>query len=148
MDQKERQILVTIISTVLITGFYVWYVYQKHVVGNLEILNDFKFWGRSFLWLIPLSVVTQIVIHILYAIINRIVTNEDVPSKTDEMDKLIELKAIRISHLIFTFGFIGAIGLLAFGVKPYVMFIILFSSGFLASIVSEIVKLFYYRRGI
>jgi Na+/H+ antiporter NhaD/arsenite permease-like protein len=148
MDQKERQIVVTLISTVLVIGLYVLYVYQKQVAGNIEILNDFRFWGKSFLWLIPVSIVALIVIHIIYAIINRMVTKEDIPTVDDERDRMIELKAIRVSHWIFTTGFICAMGVLAFGAKPTLMFIILFSSGFGASIISELVKLYYYRKGI
>jgi hypothetical protein len=148
MDQKERQIIVTIICLVVTAGWYALHVYNKQIVGNVEIMNDFKFWGRSFLWLIPIAIIAQIVIHIIYAIINRIVTNEDTPTINDERDKLIELKAIRISHWIFTFGFILAMGSLAFSLPPYVMFITLFASGFGASIISELAKLYYYKKGI
>lgn len=148
MDQKERQIVVNLIATIITIGLYVLYVYQKKVAGNSEILNDFSFWGKSFLWLIPVSIVALIIVHIIYAIINKIVTNEDIPTVDDERDKLIELKSIRISHWIFILGFLTAMGLLAFGLKPYLMFIILFASGLLASIVSELAKLYYYRKGV
>jgi hypothetical protein len=148
MDQKERQILVTLICSVVTIVWYVLHVYHKQVVGNFEILNDFKFWGKSFLWLIPVAIVAQIIIHIIYAIINRIITNEDIPTKDDERDRLIELKSIRISHWIFITGFLFAMGSLAFGSQPKVMFITLFASGFGSSIISELVKLYYYQRGI
>ncbi len=148
MDQKERQILVTVISSVVIIGWYALHVYNKHIANNFDIMNDFKFWGKSFLGLIPVTIVAQIVIHIIYAIINKIVTNEDVPSKSDERDRLIELKATRISHWIFTTGFVCAMGSLAFGTQPKVMFITLFAAGFVSSIFSELIKLYYYRRGI
>lgn len=148
MDQKERQILVTVISSVVIIGWYTMHVYNNQIAGNIEILNDFRFWGKAFLWLIPVSIVAQIVIQIIYAIINRIVTNEDVPSKNDERDRLIELKSIRIAHWIFITGFVLAMGSLAFNMKPQVMFITLFASGFGASIISELAKLYYYRMGV
>ncbi len=147
MDQKERQILVSIISSVLIIGAYVLYVYQRQVAGNFEILDDFSFWGKTFLKLIPVAIVAQIVIHIIYAIINRIITNEDIPSKDDERDKLIELKSIQISHWIFVSGFVTAMVFLALGSKPSVMFITIFVSGFIACMVSEIAKFIFYRRG-
>jgi hypothetical protein len=69
------------------------------------------------------------------------------PSFTDERDKLIELKSIRIAHWIFIIGFMTAMGSLAFGMKPYVMFLTLISSGFLASLASEVAKIIYYRKG-
>jgi hypothetical protein len=147
MDQKERQILVSIISSILIIGAYVLYVYKRQVVGNFEVLDDFSFWGKTFLKLIPVAIMAQIVIHIIYAIINRIITNEDIPTKDDERDKYIELKSIRISHWIFVLGFVAAMVFLALGSKPSLMFIIIFVSGFISTIISEIAKFIYYRRG-
>jgi hypothetical protein len=148
MEQKEKQAIVSIIGSVLIIGIYTKYVYNNYIDGDLEILNDFQFWGKSFLYLIPVSIVAQIVIHIVFAIINRIVTREDMSDITDERDKLIELKSIRISHWIFVFGFMMAMGSLAMGMKPYVMFLTLISSGFLASLASEVAKIIYYRKGV
>ena len=60
----------------------------------------------------------QIIIHIIFAIINKMVTNEDMPTTDDERDKLIELKSIRISHWIFTIGFMLAMGSQAIDMKP------------------------------
>lgn len=148
MEHKEKQAIVSIIGSVLIIGIYSKYVYNNYIDGDLEILNDFQFWGKSFLYLIPITIVAQIVIHIVFAIVNRIVTQEDMSDLTDERDKLIELKSIRISHWIFVFGFMMAMGSLAMGMKPYVMFLTLISFGFLASLASEVAKIIYYRKGV
>jgi hypothetical protein len=147
MGHQEKQSIVSIIGSVLVIGFYSMYVYNNYIAGNPEILNDFTFWGKSFLYLIPVGIVVNIVIHIVFAIANRIVTQEDMPCFTDERDKIIELKSIRISHWIFILGFMLAMGSLAFGMKPYVMFLALISSGFLASIAEEVAKIIYYRKG-
>jgi hypothetical protein len=144
---REKRILVTLISSMLILGFYSLYVYQKYMAGNLDVINDFRFWGKAFLILIPVSIVAQIIIHIVFFIINKIVTNEDIPTITDERDKLIELKAIRISHWVFIFGFLLSMGSQAFGMPPFIMFITLIYSGFIAAIASEIAKIYYYRKG-
>jgi hypothetical protein len=144
---KEKRILVTLISSMLILGFYSLYVYQKYMAGNLDVINDFKFWGKAFLILIPVTISAQIIIHIIFIIINKIITNEDVPTISDERDKLIELKAIKLSHGLFTLGFALAMGSQAIGMKPWIMFITLICSGFFASIVSGIAKIYYYRKG-
>jgi len=147
MGQQEKQSIVSIIGSVLVIGFYSLYVYRNYIQADLELLNDFQFWGKSFLYLIPVAIVVQIVIQILFAIANRIITQEDLSDITDERDKLIELKSIRISHWIFVLGFMLAMGSLAMGMKPYVMFLTLISSGFVASLASEVAKIIYYRRG-
>jgi hypothetical protein len=148
MDQKEKQILVTSISMIAIFVCYSLYVYHNYIVGNLAILDDFRFWGKTFLILIPVTIVSQIIIHILFAIFNKIATNEDMDTKSDERDKLIDLKAIQISHWVFTLGFLVAMASLAFGMRPYVMFITLFASGLVSSLISEIAKIYFYRKGV
>jgi hypothetical protein len=148
MDQREKQIIVTLITTVLIFGFYSLHVYNKYIVSNPDIINEFRFWGKTFLILIPVSIIAQIVIHIVFAIINKIITDEDVPAINDERDKLIELKAIRISHWIFTLGFLLAMASQAIEMKPWVMFVALISSGFISGIASEGAKIYFYRKGV
>jgi hypothetical protein len=93
------------------------------------------------------AIAAQIVIHILFAIANKILTNEDMKDITDERDKLVDLKAIRISHWLFTLGFFLAMGSQAIGMQPWVMFITLILSGFISAIISESAKIWYYRKG-
>ncbi len=147
MDNKEKQILVTAISFILIFVIYSLHVYNKYIAVDFDILNDFKFWGKAFLILIPITIVVQIVIQILFAIVNKIVTDEDMETKTDERDKLIDLKAIRISHWIFTAGFMISMVTQVLGMEPYVMFLSLICSGFISAVVSEFAKVCFYRRG-
>ena len=148
MGHHEKQSIVSIIGSVLVIGFYSLFIYRNYIQADMGLLNDFQFWGKSFLYLIPVAIVVQIVIQILFAIANRIITREDMPDITDERDKLIELKSIRISHWIFIAGFMLAMGTLAVGMKPYVMFITLISSGFLSSLASEVTKIIHYRKGV
>ncbi len=147
MYPREKQILVSLINMILILGSYSLYIYYKYIAGNLAILNDFKFWGKAYLILIPVAIGAQIIIHIIFFIVNKIVTNEDAPTITDERDKLIELKAIKLAHWTFIAGFILSMGSQAIGMQPWVMFIALIYSGFLAAIVSETAKIYFYRKG-
>ena len=93
------------------------------------------------------TIISQIVIHIIFAIINKIVTNEDMSTKSDERDKLIELKAIRISHWIFTAGFLVSMTTQVIGMPPYAMFLTLVFSGFISAFISELAKIYFYRKG-
>ena len=148
MDNKVKQVIVTVTSMILIFVFYSIYVYNHHIAGDPEIINDFGFWGKMFLILIPVTIVAQIVIHIIFAIINKAVTNEDFETKSDERDKLINLKSIQVSHYIFTAGFLLAMVSQVVGMQPYVMFLTLVGTGFISGIVSELAKICYYRRGV
>lgn len=148
MDVKEKRILISLVSSALIMGFYAWHVYSRYIAGNPEILNDFSFWGKSFLILIPVAIVTQIIIQIVFAIYIHATSNEEIDPVDDERDKLIELKAIKISHYIFITGFALAMGSLTLRMQPWVMFVVLISSGFVATVVNEIARLYFYRKGV
>lgn len=148
MYRKETQVLITLISLILVPGIYALYVYNKFIIDHPDILNDFQFWGKRFIVLVPVMIVAMIIIHIIFAIINKMVTNENIPTENDEMDKLIELKSLRISHWTYSVGFLLAMGALAIGMQPWVMFVVLISSGFLGGIAESIAKIIYYRKGI
>lgn len=148
MYRRENRILFSLITTAVILGIYTLYVYNKHVDGNLEILNDLKFWGKTFLILVPIMIVAQIIIHIIFAIINKIITNEDIPTSEDEMDRLIELKSLRISRWVQSGLFFLAMGSLTLGMQIWVMFVLLISSCFVSSIVESIAQIYFYKRGV
>jgi hypothetical protein len=147
MDHKEKQSLVTAISLILIFALYSTVVYYNYIADSFAILDDFKFWGKAFLVLIAITIVSQIVIHIIFIIINKIVTNEDIETKTDERDKLIELKAMRIAHWVFSVGFLLSMISLALDMAPYIMLLSLICFGFIAGVISEFSKVYFYRKG-
>jgi len=148
MISKEKETVVNIISMAVILAIYSLYVYQNYLLKNPELINNFKFWGIAFLVLIPVSIVAQIIIHIVFGIFNKIVTNEDMHTgMNDERDKLIELKSIRIAHAVFTGGFLLAMGTQAAAMQPWVMFVTLIASGFTATLASGCAKIYFYRSG-
>lgn len=148
MSYQEKRSLGSIIGIILVLGLYGLFVYHRHHDLILKNPNDFKFWGKAFLILIPVQIVAQIIIQIILTIIHKITTNEDAPVFSDERDKLIELKATKISHWIFTIGFLVAMGSQAFGFQPWVMFITLVTFGFVAAVTDEGTKIYLYRKGV
>lgn len=148
MSFQEKQSILSLFNGIIILGFYSIYVYQKYLLSTPEIINDFKFWGKIFVILIPIVIVVQIVMHILFYIGNTIITRESPPEKQDEMDKLIELKSLRLSHWIFILGFFLAMGSQALGIANWVMFVCLIGSGFAAGFASDIAKIYFYRKGV
>jgi hypothetical protein len=147
MTYHERKSILTLVLSTLITIGYFSYVFMVQQEGNSEVLNDLQFWGRAVLILVPVQIVLLILGHIGLAIHHRVTTGEDVPSKEDERDKLIQLKASRNSHFAFMFGFLIAMAVLAMDMGPFAMFVVLISSGILSGVVQSITELYYYRRG-
>ncbi|OAS15508.1 hypothetical protein [Paenibacillus oryzisoli] len=148
MSYQENKHIVSFISTVLIFSFYCWYVFQKVQDTNMDTMETLRFWAAAILILIPVSVVAKIIIAIIFNIIYRITTKEVEPSFSDELDKLIDLKATRNSHYVFTFGFLLAMGSLVMDMTPATMFIILIIAGFLSEMAGVFTSLYHYRRGV
>ncbi|MBM7652223.1 hypothetical protein [Neobacillus cucumis] len=148
MTYQEKKSIVSLISTLLIFAIYCLYMYPRHPEGGLKSMETFRYWGTFVLILTLLSIVAHIIISILFNIIFRMTTGEKEPKFADELDKLIDLKANRISFFIFIFGFLLAMGSLVFYQPSQVMFIILIVSGFFSDITGSLTKLYHYRRGV
>lgn len=148
LSYQEKQILVSLFNTMIIMAAYFYYLHNRYSAFSAEMLSDLQLLGKSFLMLIPITIVVQIVFLIIFHIVLHITSSEKIPDLTDERDKLIELKSLRISHWVFITGFFLAMGSQALEMKPFVMFLMLIISGFLAGIVSDIAKLVYYRKGV
>ena len=89
MSIQEKRSFVFLINMILILGLYSLYVYYKYQDTIVNNPNDFMFWGKAFFILIPVSIVANIIIIIIFSIINKIITGEYIPTVTDERDKLI-----------------------------------------------------------
>lgn len=148
MSFQEKKNIVSLVTTLLIFSVYSMYVFQKYQEGSFHTTNEFSFWGAFILVLNPVSIVAKIIIHIIFSIINTIATNEKEPLITDELDQLIALKSTRNSHYVFIIGFLLSMIPLAMGQPPYLMFIILISSGLLSEVVGIFTQLYLYRKGV
>jgi hypothetical protein len=148
MSFQEKKNIVSLFSTVLIFTIYIMYVSQRYLESSLDATETFKFWGSAILILIPIAMVAKMIIHIVFSILNTIATKEKEPRFSDELDRLIELKATRNSHYVFVLGFVAAMGSLVVDMSSTVMFVILLFSGFVAEVVGITTKLYLYRRGV
>jgi hypothetical protein len=147
MSFQEKKIIVSIGKTALLFTLYTMYVFQMYQDRSPDVTESFKFWAAAILILIPITIVAEIIIHIVFSIINTIATKEKEPGFSDELDKLISLKAMSISHYVFVLGFLVAMVALVMDMSPTVMFVIILFSGFLSEVAQNITRLYLYRRG-
>jgi hypothetical protein len=148
MTYQEKKSIVSLISTILIFGSYCLYMYPQYPEGGLESTETFRFWGSFVLILMSVSIVAHIIVSIIFNIVFRITTREKEPTFADELDKLIDLKANRISFFVFIVGFLLAMGSLVINQPSQVMFMILIGSGFISDVTGSVTKLYHYRRGV
>ncbi|WP_289140281.1 hypothetical protein [uncultured Brevibacillus sp.] len=148
MSYQEKKISVSIISSILIFTLYTLYAINNAEEGSITSASDFSFWGSFILVLLPVSIVVKVIIHIGFVIFNKIATNEDEPSFEDELDKIIELKADRISLYVFFLGFIFSMVPLVTDLPTYLTFLVLILFGFLSDLLGRIAQLYFYRKGV
>lgn len=147
MHYQEKRTLFSTIGAAIIFFVYCWYMNHNYHAELFAEDLDLKFWAKSFLWFIGISMVGQILIYIFFAIINYMATREEYPKIEDERDKLVELKAQRVSHHIFLLGFIGGFISLMFDIPQYWMLLIMIGVGFISGMVHGFLVIRYYRRG-
>lgn len=148
MSYQEKRSIVYLISTFFIVTGYVIYMLSNYQSEIFNWTDNFRFWAAAILILIPAQIVPKIVIHILFNIINKIATNEDEPSFTDELDKLIELKSMRNVSFTLLAGFIISMGTQIFNMSPAIMFKGLACTFLLVGVVCDGSHLYYYRKGV
>lgn len=149
MSYQEKRNFLSIFTTILILTIYSIYIFTRYQQSNLDMTEDLSFWGLVILIFIPISIAASLGIEILFNIFNTIITKEEEdPCFTDERDKLIEIKAMRISYGIVGVGFLLSMLSLVIKMPTPVMLNIVFFSFYFAEIFGSIVKIYYYRRGI
>ena len=148
MSYQEKKNIVSLMGTVLVFGLYCLYVFQRDQIGNIHSSDTLSFWGAFILILIPVSIIAKIIITIIFNIIHRITTQETEPSFSDELDKIIELKAMRNSYFVFIIGFLLSMVALVLEMQVSAMFIILIAAGFVSEMVGGLTQLYLYRKGV
>lgn len=165
MSYKVKKTIVSMITGVLIMAAYFIFAIGQ-VKSGVVSPDNLKFWATTILVFIGIGIVAGIIIQIVFHIFLSIAMAVQEQVKTgqcddkgiekslalemveDEMDKLIELKSIRISFAIAGIGFAAALVSLVLNDSPAVMLNIMFASFSIGSLVEGITQLYYYKTGI
>lgn len=158
MSYQEKRTIASIISGLLVLAAYCIYAFAN----THPEAGDLKFWAVTILIFIGigigLTIVIQIIYHIALSIAIAVKERECDEKKVertiesamveDEMDKLIELKSMRVGFAIAGIGFVAGLIVLALGGSGALMLNILFLSGGFGTIVEGFISLHYYRKGV
>jgi len=151
MSIQVQKTVFNFVTTILLMVGYLFYVFGSQGAVNLSKVLDFQFWGIFILKLTVLMVVAKIILFILFAIFkkvkNRNMDEEDLEF-TDERDKLIEMKSDRYSHWIAMFGFMVSMIPVSMGYSVQYMFITILIFGFVSALMSDVWKIYFYKKGI
>ena len=95
---------------------------------------------------IGISIILIIALHIIFNILSSIITGQYEENIEDERDKIYELYALQMSSAIFGISIVATFVLLGwFNLNIITGLIAITFSGFIASILSLVLKLYLYR---
>jgi len=165
MSYPQKKTIATLAAGILVLGAYIIHAITKYQAGAAAP-DDLHFWAVTMLVFIGIGAAATVVIQVLFHIVLSIsisvkenVQHGECDDKKledtieaemveDEMDKLIELKSMRVSFAIAGVGFVAALVSLVLGWPPAVMLNILFGAFSIGSLVEGFTQLYFYRSGI
>lgn len=149
MSNRKISISVSLVSTLLILGYYLVRLIPMFQKGDLNSEEVFRLAGIVIIASIALNIVgnilTMIVINIIHAIQTQ--SEKEVRMLEDERDKLIGLKGTQVSYIAFSLGVLIAMLTFVFGQPPLVMFSLIIFFSLLAEIIGDLSQFYFDSRG-
>ncbi len=150
MSFQEKNISVSLVSFILILGFYLIRLLRIFQDGGLNSSAIFRLWGIVIILAIFFTIIATILTHIVSAIIQAIKTGDkepDIKDRADERDKFIDLRGTKVTYSASSSGVFLSMLAFALGQPPLVMFALLIFFGLVAQIAGDISRLYLYRKG-
>jgi hypothetical protein len=149
MSIRKTSITVSLVSTLLILGYYLLNLIPMFQQGDLNSEEVFRVAGIVIIASIVLNIagniLTNIVINIFHAIQTQ--SAKEVRMIEDERDKLIGLKGAQVSYVAFSLGVLIAMLTFVFGQPPLMMFSLIIFFSLLAEIFGDLAQLNFYSKG-
>jgi hypothetical protein len=148
MSFEERNTIIYIAASLLVAAIFGSRIYLGMIGGAFTGPDGLMIWARTILWMIPFGIVITIACVIVGQLIYGITTGDhDYNTNSDERDKHIGLRGVRVTMAVFTAGWIGALILLAMGHGTLSALNLMIFGGWLSDIMGNLVKIYMYRRG-
>lgn len=150
MSFQEKNIAVSLVSFILILGFYLLRLFGMLRSGELIAADLFRLWGIVIGLSIIFTIIATILTHIISAIIQAIKTGgkePEIEDIADERDRLIDLRGTKIAYTVSSTGVFVAMLTFVLGQPPLIMFAWLIFFGLFAQIIGDTSRLVLYRRG-
>ena len=149
MSSRKVSISVSLVSTLLILGYYLLNLISMFQQGNMNPEVVFRLAAIVIIASIVLNItgniLTSIVINIIHAIQTQM--EKEVRMIEDERDKLIGLKGTQVSYVAFSLGVLIAMLTFVFGQPPLLMFSLIIFFSLLAEICGDLAQFYSYSRG-
>lgn len=147
LSYNEKESIISIITSVIVSIPYLAYILNKFYSEEMSSEESLKFWASAILLLIPIRIISEIIVHIIFAVFSAAISGNEEKDISDERDEIISLRAQRHEYYFFVIGFMAALISAATGSDITTFFLILFVTGFITEIIENASKLLQYRLG-
>lgn len=149
MSNRKIAVTVSLISTLLILGYYLLNLIPMYQQGDLNSGEVFRLAGIVIIATIVLNILGNIFANIVINIVHAIQTQsaKEVRLIEDERDKLIGLKGTRVSYVAFSLGVLIAMLTFVFGQPALVMFSLIIFFGLIAEITGDLSQFYFDHKG-
>lgn len=149
MSNRKISISVSLVSTLLILGYYLVNLIPMFQQGDLNSEDVFRLAGIVIVASIALNIVGNILTIIVINIVHAIQTQSDkeVRMLEDERDKLIGLKGTQVSYIAFSLGVLASMLAFVIGQPALVMFSLIIFFSLLAEIIGDLSQFYFESRG-
>ncbi|MFO7583811.1 MAG: hypothetical protein R6W69_03695 [Anaerolineales bacterium] len=149
MSNRKNAITVSLISTLLILGYYLINIFLMYQKGGLNSEEVFRLWAIVVIASIVLNIAGNILTNIVLNIVHAIKTNskEEVRLLEDERDRLIELKGARVSYIVSSIGVLLAMLSFVLGQPALVMFSLIIFFALIAEIIGDLSQFYFDQKG-
>ncbi len=149
MSYQEKNITVSLVSTLLIGGYFLVNMFRMYQAGSLVATRVFSLWATVIIVTIVVNIVGSILTNIVLSIVHAIRTKTEEEERfiEDERDKLIGLKGVKASYITFSIGVLISMLTFVFGQPSLVMFSLIIFFSLVAEIIGDISQIYLYRRG-
>jgi hypothetical protein len=149
MSNRKISISVSLVSTLLILGYYLVNLIPMFQQGDLNSEEVFRLAGIVIIASIALNIVGNILTIIVINIVHAIQTQSDkeVRMLEDERDKLIGLKGTQVSYIAFSLGVLASMLAFVIGQPALVMFSLIIFFSLLAEIIGDLSQFYFESRG-
>jgi hypothetical protein len=149
MSNRQYTITVSLISTLLVLGYYLVKLIPMIQQGELNSDEIFQLAAIVIIASIVLNIAGNILVNIVVNIVHAIQTQseKEVRMLEDERDKLISLKGTQVSYIAFSLGVLASMLTFVFGQPALVMFSLIIFFSLLAEIIGDLSQFYFDSRG-
>lgn len=144
MTYQEKRSYTQFVGNII--GFIIFWFYLSNELQ--EEIVTMRLFGKYVLILVPILVLAQFITKFLFDAFNRTHEKGEEPKKMDELDKIIELKAVRNFCFAFLGGFFITLFLFYLEVDLLVCLYTMIAGIFVAGNTIEISYIYYYKKGV